>query len=168
MVKFSTILEKFGQQGEKTGWTYIKIPANIANQLKTGCRQSFRVKGKLDGLQVECLALIPMGDGDFILPLNAEFRKKLGKRKGDSLMLSLQEDKQPYQICKDLLVCLEDDPVALKFFNQLPGSHQRYFSKWIESAKSEPTKEKRIAMAINALGRGWGYGEMIRAKGNEQ
>ena len=32
--------------GEKTGWSYIEIPAAIAQQLKPNYKKSFRVKGK--------------------------------------------------------------------------------------------------------------------------
>ncbi|MBP6687980.1 MAG: YdeI/OmpD-associated family protein, partial [Lacibacter sp.] len=58
--------------------------------------------------------------------------------------------------------CLNDEPTALQYFNSLAGGHQRYFSKWIDSAKTEPTKAKRIAMAVNALARKMGYTEMLR------
>jgi hypothetical protein len=33
MIQFNCLIEKFGEQGEKTGWTYIVIPAAIAQQL---------------------------------------------------------------------------------------------------------------------------------------
>ncbi|MEO6220382.1 MAG: YdeI/OmpD-associated family protein, partial [Ginsengibacter sp.] len=59
--------------------------------------------------------------------------------------------------------CLKDEPPALFFFKSLTGSHQRYFSKWIDDAKTEPTRVKRITMAINALSKNWGYPEMIRS-----
>ena len=114
------------------------------------------------------MALIPIGDGKFILPLKADIRKILGKKRGDSLVLQIAADDSPFQICPDLMECLQDEPAALAYFNKLPGSHQRYFSKWIESAKTSPTRIKRISMAVNALSRGWGYPEMIRAGKNEQ
>jgi hypothetical protein len=168
MLSFRAVIEKFGQMGEKTGWTYVRISPEQATLLKPGCRQSFRIKGKLDELSINALALIPMGDGAFILPLNAEIRKKLKKRQGQYLELNIAEDPAPVEICPDLVACLEDDPQALEFFRNLTGSHQRYFSKWIESAKTNPTREKRIVMAVNALSRGMGYNEMIRANKAEQ
>ena len=33
MVQFTTTIHKFEKQGEKTGWTYVEIPADIAGQL---------------------------------------------------------------------------------------------------------------------------------------
>lgn len=168
MLKFRALIEKFGQMGEKTGWTYVRITLEQASVLKAGCRQSFRIKGQLDDLPIKAMALIPMGDGAFILPLNASIRQKLKKRQGQYLDLNIAEDSAPVEICPDLVACLEDDPPALEFFQNLPGSHQRYFSKWIESAKTEPTREKRIAMAVNALSKRLGYNEMIRANKAEQ
>ncbi|HVF97457.1 MAG TPA: YdeI/OmpD-associated family protein, partial [Flavisolibacter sp.] len=53
-------------------------------------------------------------------------------------------------------------------FESLTKGHRLYFSKWIESAKTEPTKAKRIAMAVNALAKGWGYPEMMRANKKEK
>ena len=34
MIQFTTTIHKFGVKGEKTGWTYIEIPADLAQQLK--------------------------------------------------------------------------------------------------------------------------------------
>ena len=36
MITFSAILLRFAEQGEKTGWTYIEVPAVIAQKLKPG------------------------------------------------------------------------------------------------------------------------------------
>ena len=67
-----------------------------------------------------------------------------------------------------MLACLVDDPVANSFFKTLPGSHQRYFSKWIDDAKTDQTRTKRIALAVNALAKEHNYGEMLRnSKKNE-
>lgn len=162
MVKFTTVILRFDKKGEKTGWTYISIPASVASEIKPGNKRSFRVKGKLDNYVFSKTALLPMGEGEFILPLNAVFRKAIGKRKGDSLRVQMEEDKSDFVFNADLLACLEDEPAAIEFFKTLTGSHQRYFSKWIDSAKSDDTKAKRIAMAVNALARRKGYAEMLR------
>src|SRR5690606_15011371 len=53
MVEFNTEILQFEEKGEKTGWTYIEVPAGIAGQLKPGMRKSFRVKGLLDGFAIE-------------------------------------------------------------------------------------------------------------------
>lgn len=162
MISFTTTIQRFDKQGEKTGWSYIEIPADIAEQIKPGTKKSYRVKGKLDNFKITGVALLPMGGGSFIIPINADLRKGIGKRHGAMIKVQLEEDKQPFQFNKDFISCLEDDPVAAKHFYSLTGSHQRYFSKWIDSAKTEPTKVKRIAMAVSALAKKWDYGKMIR------
>ncbi len=162
MLSFITTLQKFASQGEKTGWTSIGISAEQANKLQPNTKKSFRVKGKLDEYAFEGAALIPMGEGDFIMAINATMRQAIKKRKGDTVNVILEFDKKGYQLNADFIDCLNDEPAAISFFNSLTKGHQNYFSKWIESAKTVETKSKRIAMAVNALEKKMGYPEMIR------
>jgi hypothetical protein len=162
-VSFITTINQFGQQGEKTGWTYIEIPADLAQKIKPGNKKSFRVKGKLDNYKISSVALLPMGGGTFIMALNAGMRKRIGKRKGAMLKVELEEDKKDFEFNKDFTECLADEPAATAFFKTLPGSHQRYFSKWIDAAKTVETKAKRIAWAVTALSKKQGYAEMLRS-----
>ena len=164
MVTFTAILQKFKEQGEKTGWTYIDIPAEIAQQIKPNYKKSFRIKGSIDQYAFKGLSLLPMGEGDFILAINAELRKHIKKfLKGEKVVLKIEEDKAEVKISPDLLACLEDDAIAKAFFLKIPKSHQKYYSKWIESAKTDATKTKRIAQAIHAFSNHWTYAEMMRA-----
>lgn len=168
MISFAATILKFDQQGEKTGWTYILIPAELARQLKPGNKKSFRVKGKLDNYSVKGVALLPMGEGDFIMALNAAMRKGIKKQKGATVRVQLQVDTEEPKPSAELIECLADEPEALSKFQSLAKSHQNYFSKWIESAKTEPTKAKRIAHTIQFLSRGKNFGEMIRALKEEK
>lgn len=163
MIIFTATILKFNNQGEKTGWTYLSIPAELAQQLFPLNKKSFRVKGKLDDYEIKGIALLPMGEGNFIMPLNTAMRKQIGKTKGALLKVQLSVDKELYQLNKTLLFCLEDEPAALEYLKSLPASHQNYFSKWIEAAKTEPTKTKRITMVINALANKWSYVEMLHS-----
>lgn len=164
MIKFTATIKKFEKQGEKTGWNYIEIPAAKAEKLNPGVKKTFRVKGKLDDFVLKQIALLPMGDGNFILPLNLIMRKAIKKTKGNTVQVQMEVDEKPIQINKSFLECLADEPKAIKYFNSLAKSHQAYFSKWIESAKAEETMAKRIALSVNALAKGWDYGQMIRAE----
>ncbi|MFM7857170.1 MAG: YdeI/OmpD-associated family protein, partial [Flammeovirgaceae bacterium] len=62
---------------------------------------------------------------------------------------------------------LKDEPAAYLHFKKLSGSHQKYFSKWIDAAKTTSTKAKRIALAVTALGQQKGYAEMIQMNKRE-
>ncbi len=168
MIKFSTTILKFDKQGEKTGWTYINIPAKIALQLKPGNKKSFRVKGKLDDFEIEKVALIPMGEGDFIMAINAAMRKGIGKRKGAVIKVAIEADKALIPVPAALLECMEDEPEALKYFNSLPQGHRNYFTKWIDSAKTDATKARRIALVIKTMVRKMYFGAMLREEREER
>jgi len=163
MIQFSTTILQFDKKGEKTGWSYIEISAALAHKLNPSCKVSFRVRGKLDAYAFDKAALLPMGDGNFILPMKAAIRKAIRKHQGDKVKVSMELDKRTLTISHDLMECLKDDPAAMAFFKSLPKSHQNYFSNWIESAKTIQTKTKRIVMAMAAFGKKQGFGEMIRA-----
>jgi hypothetical protein len=168
MLQFTARIEKFGQQGEKTGWTYIAITAELAQQLKPNNKKAFRVKGYFDDHPFEGISLVPMGGGDFILALNAGVRKIIGKGSGAMVKVSIAVDDRPVTINPELIECLSDEPKALAYFNKLPKSHQNYFSKWIESAKSVATKSKRIALTVMACERQQPFGEMMRSLKEEK
>ncbi len=163
-VSYTIRILKFSKMGEKTGWTYIEVPADVAEKLFPGNKKSFRVKGCLDDYKIKGVALSPMGGGDFIMPLNAALRKGIGKREGAMLRVTLQRDTAELVVDPDLIECLKEEPEAFNYFSSMPKSHQNYFSKWIEAAKTPETKAKRIARTIHALSNKMNYAEMIRAR----
>jgi hypothetical protein len=169
MVSYNTIILQFGEQGEKTGWRYIEVPADIAQQLKPGNKKSFRVRGMFDNLPINGMALLPMGGGNFIIPLKADIRKALHKNSGAMLQVSLEEDKDyKVELPGDLKECFDFEPEAFEFFNSLAKSHREYFIKWINGAKTNETRAKRIINTVNAMLRKWDYGTMIREMKKEK
>lgn len=163
MVQFTATIKKFDKQGEKTGWTYIEVPAAVAEKLNPDNKKGFRVKGKLDDYSFSMVALLPMGGGDFIMPLNAAMRKGIKKQKGATVQVRMEVDTNEIKPPNELMECLQDEPEALAYFNSLTKSHQNYFTNWINSAKTDATKAKRIAATLDALGKHWDFGQMIRA-----
>ncbi len=164
MIEFDTIILQFAEQGEKTGWTYIDIPADLAQQLKPGNKKSFRVKGMLDGLAVSGMALMPMGDGNFIMALKADIRKGIRKEEGAMLHVRIEYDPDyKVEMPADLQLCFDEEPDAFQFYNSLAKSHRDYFVKWINEAKTEPTRVKRIVNTVNAMVNRMDYGQMMRA-----
>ncbi|HEY7115513.1 MAG TPA: YdeI/OmpD-associated family protein [Tepidisphaeraceae bacterium] len=51
----------------------------------------------------------------------------------------------------DIEMRLKDDPRAWSCFQQLAPSHRRQYLMWIESAKRQETKEKRLRQAIERI-----------------
>jgi hypothetical protein len=163
MIEYSAVIHKFADQGEKTGWTYIEVPADIAQTLKPDNKKSFRVKGLLDSFSFSGIALLPMGEGNFIMALNADVRKGIRKSEGAMLRVKLEVDHDYFlEPPVELIEYLNEDPEALEYYNSLPRSHRDYFLKWISSAKTDITRNNRIVQMANAISRRWDYGQMIR------
>ncbi|WP_199141566.1 YdeI/OmpD-associated family protein [Pedobacter sp. ASV12] len=163
MINHRAEIEKFDAMGEKTGWSYVFIPQAVANQIKPGEKKSFRVKGKIDGVEVSGVALLPMGEGDFIIPLKADLRKRLKKEEGATVSLSLVFDADfKIEMPDDLEICLADEERLMQQFLSMPKSHQNYFINWLNSAKTEATRTKRIIMIVEAMDKKYNYGQMIR------
>lgn len=167
MIRLTTKILKFADMGEKTGWTYIRIPAALAQQLLPGNKKSFRVKGRLDDHSIQKMALIPMGEGDFIMALNAGIRKAIRKQQGADMRVELEVDKAVIQPPKALLDCLADEPAALTYFKSLPKSHQNYFGNWIRAAKLENTRTRRITCVVTAMVRHLTFSDMLRARSDD-
>ena len=164
MIIHAATIHQYGKKGEKTGWHYLEIPQHIAEELKPECKVSFRVKGKIDEVEINGVALVPMGAGDFILALKKDLLKKIGKRKGATVSLSIEEDRDfKFEIPEDLLDCFEDVEGTLDQFILQPKSHQNYFIRWINEAKTDATRVKRLTMTLNAMIEKQDYGEMIRS-----
>lgn len=163
MPTFKATIRKFASKGEKTGWTYIDIPSDILSKLKLKTKKEFRVKGVMDDVKFERLAVYPIGEGNYIIALNADIRKKLGKKEGAMISVKVEIDTAGVEKSKELLACLEEEPEAKKQFESLTLSHQNYFHKWITSAKGADTKAGRIVNTINAMLKKMNYGEMIRS-----
>lgn len=150
-IKFETRLEKFGSFADKTGWTYLVVPANLAIQIHSSSKKAFKVKGSLDQFPITQISLLPFGQGNYMLPFNQSMRKGTGKKAGDHILVCLKKDLSPFLPDHELLECLDLDQEAKDFFFTLNSSNQKYFSKWVSDAKTPETKAKRISRILEAL-----------------
>lgn len=162
MLEFNAIIEKYNQNGEKSGWHFVHITAEQALAMKPENKKAFRVKGVIDKVQIKGIALWALGHGAFILPLNAKLLKQLGKQKGDKLKLTIEHDPDLPPESKELMDCLADDPKALTFFQALSQANKNYFHAWIMSAKTLDTKTKRLVNTVEACAHSRTYPEMVR------
>ncbi len=146
MVDNSYVLEKFPGKG---GWTYARIPEVL--QDKKSPFGWVKVKGTIDDFAIQKYNLEPMGNGKLFLPVKAEIRKKIKKEEGDSVHVVLYADDEPMVVPQELLLCLQQEPLALNFFNSLTDNEQIGYVKWIYAAKTEEKKVERIADTITKL-----------------
>ena len=164
MIYLKAEIEKYESNGEKTGWSYVHIPQEIADQIKSNSRRGFRVRGFIDEIIVKGLSATPIKEDGFIIPLNKNLRKALRKEGGAVIELRLEFDADfKIEMPEVLEVCLAQEQGLLEYFLSLPKSHQNYFINWLNTAKTEPTLTKRLVMLVNAMALKQDFGAMIRA-----
>jgi hypothetical protein len=142
-------LEKFPGKG---GWTFARIPEVLQDKSKPF--GWVKVRGAIDGYEIKKYNLMPMGNGMLFLAVRAEIRKKIKKKEGDTIHVILFTDDEPMEVPDEMVLCMQDEPKALKFFKGLSGSEQKYYIDWIYSAKKEETKIERMAETVNRLLKG--------------
>lgn len=162
MPSFKATIFKFKSYADKTGWTYVEIPKDVLAKLKRKDKKAFRIKGTIDDVAFEKMSTYAIGDGQLIIAIKADLRKKLGKKEGAMVSVKFEPDESGGVISKELMDCLEEDKEALKQFLSQPKSHQTYFHKYIDEAKGADTKAGRIVNTINAMHKKQNFGEMIR------
>lgn len=135
----------------KGGWTYADLPQVAQN--KNAPFGWVKVKGTIDGIEINKYHLMPYGEGKLFLPVKAEIRKKIKKQAGDYVHVILYQDDEPVEAPAEMLECLKDEPKAHVFFNSLSDGERQNYIKWIYAAKQGETKVQRMADAINRLTR---------------
>ena len=140
------LMEKIPGKG---GWTYVALPkVSPDKNAPFGWR---KVKGTIDDYEIKRYHLMPMGNGKLFLPVKAEIRKKIRKQAGDRVRITLFPDDSLLEIPAELLLCLQDEPAALSYFNSLRERDQEDYIKWIYSVKTLVTRDERMAKAITKL-----------------
>lgn len=164
MLKLTVEIERYAQNADKTGWRYIFLPNDVVAVLKPTSRRSFRVKGMIDGAFFEGLSLLPVKGDGYILPINGEIRKRIHKDTGDKVSIAFEADLD-FKIVfpEDLAMCLAQEEEDLTFFLSFNKSHQNHFINWLNSAKTEETRAKRLEMIVKAMALKQDYGTMIRS-----
>lgn len=142
------LMEKYPTKG---GWTYVIIPPLPVTKKNFGM---VKVKGTVDGYSFKGYNLFPMKTKEHFFPIKAEIRKKIFKQEGDYVKIVLFEDNDPLEIPVELELCLLDDEVAKQTFYGFKESEQKLWCDWINAAKREETKVKRIAETLNKLSLG--------------
>ncbi len=139
-VSFSTTLL---QEGNTTG---VEVPPEVIEQLGAGKRPPVSVD--LNGFTFR--TTIGVMGGRHLVPVSKAIREQSGLAGGDQLQVTLTVDTSPREVDvpDDLAAALAAQPAARTFFDGLSNSLQRYHVGQVTDAKTDATRERRIAKAV--------------------
>jgi uncharacterized protein YdeI (YjbR/CyaY-like superfamily) len=88
------------------------------------------------------------------MPVNRELRENAGAAAGETVEVELELDTNPrtVRLPKDLASALDDEARAA--FDRMSYTHRKEYVEWIKEAKREETRRRRIAKAVELMGRG--------------
>jgi antitoxin component of MazEF toxin-antitoxin module len=140
-VTFTTSLSSAGNN------TGIEVPADVLAALGNGKRPAVSVT--LNGYEFRT-TIGSMG-GKPMVSVSAAIRKETGLQGGDpiTVTLALADGPRTIDVPADFRQALDANPAAGKFFGGLSNSLQRYHIDTINGSKTEETRTRRIAKAID-------------------
>lgn len=91
--------------------------------------------------------------GRNLISFNADTRAKTGKTGGDEVEVTLEHDTAPrtVDVPPALQAALDADPVATAAWERLAPSHRKAHAASVADAKTDETRERRVAKAIEKL-----------------
>ena len=94
--------------------------------------------------------------GEFLLGLNRAVRQDAGVEAGDTVDVELELDSAPreVEVPAALADALDSDPEARAAFDQLSYTNRKEFARWIDEAKRDETRRRRLSRAVEMLRQG--------------
>jgi hypothetical protein len=142
-MRFRTVIEL---QGNNTG---ILVPDVVIDELGAGKRVPVVVTV---GATTYRSTITPMG-GRFLIALSAANRAAAGVAGSDEVEVELEVDTAPrvFPLPPELEQAIAGDEQALAAYGALSFSRQRALAEPIALAKTDATRDKRLAAALEAL-----------------
>lgn len=132
---------------------YVNFPFDVYEIFKM--KGQVKIKAYVEG-ELYRGSLANMGGGCHVLGITQAIRKKIGKKEGDIVQVSLQQDFAERQdiIPGDLQKVLRKTMKHLNFSMRYPLQSKKEYVNWINSAKKEETRKKRIEVLVERLNEG--------------
>jgi hypothetical protein len=138
-------------QGDKTA-TGIRVPDDVVEALGAGKRPA--VKVTINGFTYR--SSIATVSGQFMVGVSAENRAGAGVAGGDEVDVDIELDTEPREVKvpADLAAALDADQEARATFDGLSRSNRSWHVLSVEGAKTDETRQRRIARSVEALREG--------------
>jgi len=146
-MRFRTTIVQSG-----TNTTGIEVPEDVVAALGSARRLPVRITV---GDHSYRSTVAPLR-GHFMVSLSAENRASAGVAGGDEVDVDIELDAEPRAVTvpPDLAAALDAEPGARRFFDGLSNSHQQRHVLAIDGAKTDETRQRRIAQAVDVLREG--------------
>lgn len=97
--------------------------------------------------------LVPAGGGRYRMQFNADLRKAACADVGNVVRIELSPDRESREIAvpADLRAALNLHPKARKAFEDSPPGLRRQMLKWMDAAKGESVRKRRIEIFIDRM-----------------
>jgi hypothetical protein len=137
---------------------YVDVPDDVASELGKEFKatakpaQYIPVLAQVNGRSVHT-TLLPAGGGRYRMQFNAELRKASQADVGDLVSVELSPDRQSREIPvpADLSAALRQHATARKAFENAPPGYRRQILKWMDSAKSDSARARRIEVVMDRM-----------------
>lgn len=143
-IKFSAEILK-----HESGGMYVIVPFDVEKEFG---KKRVKVIAKIETETYQG-SMVRMGSPDHILIILKKIREKIEKTVGDIVHVEVEEDIKPRVVIvpKDLKKELNSNPTEKLFFQKLSYTYQKEYVQWIEGAKREETRIRRINKTIELL-----------------
>ena len=135
-------------QGGKTA-TGIEVPESVMEALNAGRKPAVRVTIG----SYTYRSSVATVDGKSMVGVSAEHRAGAGVAGGDEVDVDIELDTEPRTVTvpEELAAALDADPEARATFDRLSYSNRSWHVLQVTGAKTEETRQRRIARSIEAL-----------------
>ncbi|MEL6735586.1 MAG: YdeI/OmpD-associated family protein [Pseudomonadota bacterium] len=129
------------------------MPPHFEAELPFNEFPRLRVEGEISDVPVRG-AWMPVGDGRRYFIVSPEIKKNTGLDVGDLVEMRFRIDDQDFvEVPPALQSAIDRNKATTREWEALTPGKKRMFAFHVASAKSTPTKQKRINEAIDAISR---------------
>jgi hypothetical protein len=146
-MRFRTMILQSGRTA-----TGIQVPEEVVQALGAGRRPA--VKVTVNGYTYRSTVAV-MG-GAFMISLSAEHRAAAGVAGGEEVDVDIDLNTAPREVSvpADFAAALDAEPAARRTFDGLSYSNKSWHVLQVEGAKTDETRQRRIAKSVDILKQG--------------
>ena len=132
------------------GGAYFNLPFSVEEAF--GTRAVCPVRGTINGFAFRS-SVFPKGDGTHYMAVNKAVRAGAGATIGDTVRVRMERDTEPREVAlpADFKKALGKNKEAKLAFDKLSYTHRKEFVGWIEEARREETRARRIEKSLSML-----------------